>query len=109
MNIAVCRIIGNVAALVCGDPAETPDASLPDPVEDSPESSRLGGKKAKGVVDAPDTAAAAEAAAVARKVRFFHGWTPFLLFSKDAEGMKWYIRILDANCMRLDFKSASTL
>jgi len=68
--VLCCRIIDNVAALVCCDPAEMPDANLPDPVESSLDNSKLGGRKSKGAVEAPDVAAeaAAEAAAVARKV-----------------------------------------
>ena len=64
------RIIGNIAALACDDPVETPDAALPDPDESPPESLKVSSRKGKGATDAPDEAAeaAAEAATVARKV-----------------------------------------
>lgn len=58
------RVLKNICAMACGDPAETPSAAAPDPPSDDE------GKPSKGSAPAVETAAdsIADAAMVARRV-----------------------------------------
>lgn len=83
-NCAASRIIKNLCTMACGDPAETPDASLPDAdfEEEPPISTSAGSKQPNGQSGAPiEQDIAAAAAATARMVRPLDPHQTFLLLS----------------------------
>lgn len=52
----MCRVVGNVASLVCSDPAETPKAADPDPAEDHGDEIRGKGRGKSKVSSTPKEA-----------------------------------------------------